>query len=182
MQAIQEISIRGKTFVPFIEGAEIQKIVEELSEKIYYHYQGRTPVFVGVLNGVIMFFSDFLKKYPGNCEIAFIQLASYHNNICSSGKVDIISNWPVDLTDREVVIFEDIVDTGTTLEKINEMIRDQKVKSSKVATLFFKPDVYKSDLPVDYIGRSIPNRFIVGYGLDFDGMGRNIPDIYQLKD
>ena len=88
----------------------------------------------------------------------------------------------MDLIDREVVIFEDIIDTGTTLKKIHEMIQAQKVKSSKIATLFFKPDVYNSDFPIDYIGRSIPNRFIIGYGLDFNGIGRNIPDIYQLKD
>lgn len=181
MQAPDEIALKGKTFIPFVKSAEIEKAVRQLSQKIHLHYQGRIPVFVGVLNGVVMFFSDFLKNYPGNCEIAFIQLASYHNKTYSSGKVNIVSNWPVDLTDREVVIFEDIVDTGTTLKKIHEMIQDQKVKNAKIATLFFKPDVYQSDLPIDYIGMSIPNRFIIGYGLDFDGMGRNIPDIYQLK-
>ncbi|XOD68592.1 MAG: phosphoribosyltransferase [Flavobacteriales bacterium AspAUS03] len=178
---MKQIILHNKIFVPFIDQEKIEQSVRNMTLEIYEKYKDTTPVFIGVLNGVILFFSDFLKNYPGRCEIAFIQLSSYRN-MSSSGQVKVISDWPIDIYGRDVVIFEDIIDTGNTLEKLYEMVCNQLVKNVKIATLFLKPEVFKSDLVIDFIGMRIPNKFIIGYGLDFDGIGRNYPDVYQLKD
>ncbi|XCI75472.1 MAG: phosphoribosyltransferase family protein [Flavobacteriales bacterium] len=178
---MKQIILHNKVFVPFIDREKIEQTVQKMALEIYEKYKHTTPVFVGVLNGVILFFSDFLKNYPGRCEIAFIQLSSYRC-MSSSGEVKVILDWPIDIYGRDVVIFEDIIDTGNTLEKLYEMVCTQVVKSVKIATLFLKPEVFKSDLNIDFIGMRIPNKFFIGYGLDLDGIGRNYPDIYQLKD
>ena len=137
------------------------------------------PVFIGILNGSFMFAADFIRKYPYNCHITFVKMASY-NGTNSSGKIKHLVGLNEDLEGKTVIILEDIIDTGNTLSEIYDIFRDKKVKALKIATLFFKPDVFRKELPIDYIGMSIPDKFIVGYGLDYDGLGRNLPDIYQL--
>ncbi len=174
------ITIKDKEFIPFISAEEIQKSIQRISNSIHAEYQNETPIFVGVLSGVIMFFSDFLKEYEGPCEIAFLQLASYEGTK-STNKVDTKLDFTKDLNGRHVIILEDIVDTGNTLEKLNDKLESMPVKSLKIASLLFKPDAFHKDLNIDYIGISIPDKFVVGYGLDYDGLGRNLKDIYQLK-
>jgi hypoxanthine phosphoribosyltransferase len=122
-----------------------------------------------------------LKYYKGSCEIGFLQLASYYG-VKSSGKVALISDVTTDITNRHVIILEDIVDTGNTLEYLYNLLEIRPVKSIKVATLFFKPEMYKKELNIDLIGMNVPNRFVVGYGLDYEGLGRNLKDLYQLKE
>ncbi len=175
------ITIKDKDFVPFIPDEKIQKSISRIANSIYEEYKNETPIFVGVLSGVIMFFSDFLKHYPGKCEIAFLQVASYEG-IKSTNKVDTKLDFTKDLRNRHVIILEDIIDTGNTLEHLYDKLEDMPVKSLKIATLLFKPDAFKKDLNIDYIGMDIPNKFVLGYGLDYDGLGRNLKDIYQLKE
>ena len=127
-----------------------------------------------------MFAADFVRKYPHECHITFVKMASYEG-VNSTGKIKHLVGINENLEGRTVIILEDIIDTGNTLSEIYEIFRDKKVKQLKIATLFFKPDVFRKELPIDYIGKSIEDKFIVGYGLDYDGLGRNLSDIYQLK-
>lgn len=177
---MDEIKIHDKVFVPYITFEEIEHAIKRVANSIYEQHKKDVPVFVGVLNGVIMFMSDFLKHYPGECEISFLKLKSYEGTN-STGKVHTDMAIPMDLSGRHVVILEDIVDTGNTLEVLYELLSKKNVKSLKIATLLFKPDAYKKDLNIDLVALTIPDRFVVGYGLDYDGLGRNLPDIYQIK-
>ena len=140
-----------------------------------------TPIFIGVLNGAFMVVSDFVKHYNGNCEVSFVKLASYEG-MGSTGAVKQLIGLGQSLEGRSVVIIEDIVDTGNTIEELKKMFEGQGVNQLKIATLFFKPEAYTKNIPLDYVGFEIPNKFIVGYGLDYDGLGRNLPEIYQLHE
>lgn len=142
--------------------------------------KGETPVFVGVLNGAFMVVSDFMKHYTQPCEVSFVKLSSYEGT-ATTHEVKQLIGLNQDLEGRSVVIIEDIVDTGNTIVELVKMFTDKKVKQLKIATLFFKPEAYTKDIKLDYIGFEIPNKFIVGYGLDYDGLGRNLPEIYQLQ-
>lgn len=177
---MDEIKIHGDSFIPYITFEELEHGIKMMANTIHQEYKGEIPIFVGVLNGVVMFMSDFLKHYKGDCEISFLQMKSYEGKE-STGKVRQLMDIPMDITNRHVVIMEDIVDTGNTLEALYNTISKKPVKSLKIATLLYKPDAYKKDLNIDYIAMSIPDKFVVGYGLDYDGLGRNLPDIYQIK-
>lgn len=174
------VELHDKRFEKFIFHDEIQQSVQRLANTVFEIYKNETPIFVGILSGVVMFISDFLKKYPGNCEVAFLQVASYHGGTQSSGVVKLEIPLTTDIVNRHVVILEDIVDTGNTLEYLYKMLKQKPVKSLRVVSLFFKPGVYKKSLPIDLIGLSIPNEFVVGYGLDYNGLGRNLTDLYKL--
>jgi hypoxanthine phosphoribosyltransferase len=180
-EILREIKLHDKTFIPYIAKEEIELTVKKIANTIYQEYQNETPVFVGILSGVIMFMADFLKFYPGNCEVAFIKLNSYKGT-SSSGEVNLELDFTTDITNRHVVILEDIVDTGNTLEKLYKILKNKPAKSIKITTLFFKPDMFNKNLNIDLIGMHIPNKFVVGYGLDYDGIGRNYEDLYQLKE
>ena len=179
---MESITIHDKNFVPYLKHDEIQEIIKKLALKVYEDYKDETPIFVGVLNGVIMFFSDLLKHYPGKCEIAFIQMSSYAGTQ-STGIVYQKMELTKDLKDRHVILMEDIVDTGNTVESLFEYFtKTQNPKSVKIASLFLKPEIYKKDFKIDYVGKEIPNKFVLGYGLDYDELGRNLKDLYQLED
>jgi adenylate kinase len=174
------IKLHDLYFKPFITKEEIASIVKSLAKQLKEDLpKDEIPVFVGILNGCFLFAADFIREFNGNCEVSFVKLASYEGTT-SSEKVKHLVGLNEDLTGRTVVILEDIIDTGTTLQEIYNIFRDKKVKQLKVATLFFKPDVFRKELPIDYIGKSIEDKFIVGYGLDYDGLGRNKAAIYQL--
>ena len=178
---MESIQIHDKHFVPFIKREKINRYVEFLAQQIADDIDpDEVPIFIGILNGSFMFAADFVRNYPHDCHITFVKMASYEG-VNSSGKVKHLVGINEDLKGKTVVILEDIIDTGNTLSEIYEIFRDKQVKKLMIATLFFKPDVFKKELPIDYIGKSIEDKFIVGYGLDFDGLGRNLPDIYQLK-
>jgi len=173
------IRLHDKHFVPFINSETLQSRISFLSRQVANDLGDIKPLFVGILNGSFMFVSDFLKNYPNDCELSFIKLASY-SGMESSQQVRTLFGLDEDLTGRTVVVLEDIVDTGHTLEEINLIFKQKGVENLLIATLFFKPASYKKTLSINYIGFEIPDKFIVGFGLDYDGLGRNLPQIYQL--
>jgi len=174
------VKLHDKYFTPFIDSKQIAAIVKKLAGQIEKDLKAEQPIFIGILNGSFMFIADFVRQYKNNCEVSFVKLASYQGTK-STGKIKELVGLQEDLKGKTVVILEDIIDTGNTLKQIYQIFKDKEVKILKIATLFFKPDVFKKDLKIDFIGLSIPNKFIVGYGLDYDGLGRNLSDIYQLK-
>ncbi len=173
------IKLHDRYFKPYITADKISRAVANMARMVEQDLKGEVPIFVGILNGSFMFAADFIRVYNGNCEVSFVKLASYEN-INSTGKVKQLVGINENLEGRTVVILEDIIDTGATLEEIYTIFRDKKLKQLKIATLFFKPDVFRKGLPIDYIGISIPDEFIVGYGLDYNGLGRNLASVYQL--
>ncbi len=174
------IKLHDKYFKTYLSKDKIAKVVAYLAKEIALDLEkGEIPIFVGILNGSFMFAADFIREYEGDCEVSFVKLASYQGTK-SQGKVKQLVGINEDLKGRTVIILEDIIDTGNTLVEIYDIFRDKQLKQLKIATLFFKPDVFRKGLPIDYIGMSIPDKFVVGYGLDYDGLGRNLADIYQL--
>ncbi len=173
------IKLHDRYFKPYITADKISQTVVNMAKMVEQELQGEVPIFVGILNGSFMFAADFIRAYNGDCEVSFVKLASYEN-LNSTGKVKQLVGINENLDGRTVVILEDIIDTGATLEEIYTIFRDKNLKQLKIATLFFKPDVFRKGLPIDYIGISIPDKFIVGYGLDYNGLGRNLAAVYQL--
>lgn len=181
-QMSEIVHLHDKYFEKFISESRIQKAVEQLAQRVYEDIgPDEIPLFVGILNGSFIFAADFVRAYPGDSEISFIKLASYAG-MDSTGEVKQLLGLSEDIKDRTVIILEDIIDTGNTLSKIYDTFEKLPVKELKLATLFFKPDVFTKALHIDYIAISIPDKFIVGYGLDYDGLGRNLKDIYQIKE
>lgn len=176
-----DIQLHDKVFTPFISAQEIDFAIQNLAKLIEDDFSEETPVFIGVLNGAFMVVSDLLKKYNFPCEVSFIKLASYEGTQ-STNEVKELIGLNQNLEGRTVIVIEDIVDTGSTLEELKDLFKKQNVKHFKIATLFLKPEAYKKDIKLDYVGIRIPNKFIVGYGLDYDGLGRNLSEVYQLKD
>lgn len=167
-------------FKEFISSEEIQQTVKSLAQQVKKDMPANEiPMFVGILNGCFVFASDFIREYKGDCEISFVKLASYEG-IYSSENIKKLIGINEDLAGRTVIILEDVIDTGATLQEIYEIFRHKNVKELKIVTLFFKPDVYRKELSIKYIGKNIEDKFIVGYGLDYNGLGRNLPAIYQL--
>jgi hypoxanthine phosphoribosyltransferase len=173
------ITIKDKQFRPYIPSEKIMEAVKKVALKINADLKHEQPLFLVVLNGAFMFASDLLKEINFQCEISFVKLASYHGT-SSSGSVNELIGLSEDVNNRTIVIIEDIVDTGTTLEKLAAVLSRKNIKQYKIATAFFKPSAYKKQTKVDYVGIEIPNDFVVGYGLDYDGFGRNLKDVYIL--
>jgi len=173
------IKLHDKYFKKFISEAQIQETVAKIALEMAEDLEDENPIFVGILSGVFMFFSDFMKIYPYQCEMSFVKLSSYHGT-SSSGDIKELIGLSQDIEGRTVVVLEDIIDTGNTLEEIYKIFKAKKVKDFKIGTLFFKPEAYQKQYKIDYIGMEIPNEFIVGYGLDYDELGRNLPEVYQL--
>lgn len=177
---MKDIKLHDKTFEIYLTENEIREIVKKVAEEI--NNSGiENPLFIAVLNGSFLFAADLMRKITlPNSEISFIKLASYEGTI-TTGKVNELIGINADIKGRNVIILEDIVDTGNTLVKLTEMIENKEVASLKVATLLYKPEAYLKEIPINFIGKSIPNKFVVGYGLDYDEIGRNLPHIYNLK-
>ena len=174
------IKLHDLYFKPFISEAEVDIAVQRMVDAIANDMQDEVPVFVGILNGSFMFVSDFVKKYPKPCEVTFIKLASYEG-LKSTEDIHRLIGLTQDLSGRKVVVLEDIIDSGNTLEAVHRIFENENVDELKIATLFYKPEAYKKDYKLHYVGVEIPNKFIVGYGLDYNGLGRDLPSIYQLK-
>jgi hypoxanthine phosphoribosyltransferase len=173
------IRVHDKTFDVYLSEAIIQERVKIIAEAINRDYKGRRPLFIAILNGSFMFAADLFKHLTIDTEISFIKLASY-KGMKSSGNVITSIGLDADLFGKDVVIIEDIVDTGKTLYNFLPKLNHQQPSSLKIVTLLHKPDAAKFPLSLDYIGFSIPDKFVVGYGLDYDGLGRNLREIYQV--
>jgi len=176
---MKKVTLHDKTFSISIPYAEIQQAIEKVAAQINRDMVGETPIFVGLLNGAFMFAADLLKLVEIPAEVSFIKYSSYQGTQ-SSGEVSELIGLNTNLKGRTVIIIEDIIDTGTTVTKLLKDLQSKELKQVKIATLLFKPEAFKGNYAVDYIGFSIPNDFIVGYGLDYDELGRNLKDIYTL--
>ncbi|WP_340202182.1 adenylate kinase [Ascidiimonas sp. W6] len=174
------IKLHDKYFKPYISAEQINAVVKEMAREIAEDFKDEVPIFVCVLNGAFMFASDLLKHYPYPCEISFVKLSSY-KGLSSTGIVKTLLDVSSDVSGRSVVIIEDIIDTGRTLKELIHLFSDSNVKQFKVASMFYKEDVYNGEYNIDYVGVKIPNHFIVGYGLDYDELGRNLPEVYKIN-
>lgn len=173
------IQVKDKTFSLSISECDILKEVDRVASQINSDLKGENPLFLSVLNGAFMFTSDLMKRISIPSEISFVKLSSYQGD-SSTGCVKELIGLNQDITGRTVVVVEDIVDTGITMKRMLDILCDKGAADIRVATLLLKPDKLQVDLKLDYVAMNIPNDFIVGYGLDYDGYGRNYPDIYTL--
>ena len=173
------IQIKDKRFKTFIPEAKILQEVSRVANEIMNDLKDETPLFVSVLNGSFMFTADLMKYLDMPCEVSFVKLASYEGT-SSTGKVKELVGLNDDITGRTVVIVEDIVDTGLTMQRLVETLKARNPKEVRIATLLVKPDKLQVPLDIQYVAMNIPNDFIVGYGLDYDGLGRNYRDIYTV--
>ncbi|HOB85520.1 MAG TPA: hypoxanthine phosphoribosyltransferase [Bacteroidales bacterium] len=176
---MQEIVILDKRFRESIPGEVINRRIDEMAMELNRDYAGREVVFLGILNGAFMFSSEIFKRIDLKARITFVKIASYRGTK-STGAVNQLIGLNEDLEDRDVVILEDIVDSGQTLESIVDVLILKKVHSIGIATLLLKPEAYSARFRIDYVGFKIPNDFVVGFGLDYDGFGRNLTSVYTL--
>lgn len=177
---MKSVKIKDKEFELFIPEADILKAIDKIATQINEELDGKDPLFVCVLNGSFMFAAELMKKVNIPSEISFVRMASYQGTK-STGKIKEVYGLEEDIKDRTIVIIEDIVDTGHTMSLILDQLSCQNPKELKIATLLFKPEALKSDIKLDYVALEIPNDFIVGFGLDYDGYGRNLANIYKIK-
>ncbi|HMT95139.1 MAG TPA: hypoxanthine phosphoribosyltransferase [Ferruginibacter sp.] len=173
------IKVHDKQFTPYLTEADITRQIKSIAEKINKDYEGKRPLFIAILNGSFMFASDLFKYLTIEAEISFIKLASYKGTK-STGNVITSIGLDEPLKGRHIIILEDIVDTGKTLFEFLPQLRDQQPASLKIAALLHKPDALKYQLEIDYLGFNVPNKFLIGFGLDYDGLARNLGEIYQL--
>lgn len=178
---MEEVIYQGMTFVPYITRDRIQNRIQEIGKEITKEYAGRNPLLICVLNGSFPFAADLFRQIDTDAEITFIRLKSYEGT-GSTGKVKEIIGLQEDIEGRPVIVVEDIVDTGNTIAKLINDLQARNPAEIKVASLLFKPESLKQGKAPDYIGFSIPPKFIIGFGLDLDGMARNLNDIYVLKE
>lgn len=176
---MKTVTLKDKTFGISIPETELLKAVDNVAEKMNADLKGKNPLFLIVLNGAFMFASDLLKRVEIPAQLSFVKFSSYCGT-CSSGNVTELIGLNEDVKGRTVVIIEDIVDSGRTMYGMVEKLKSMGVGELRIATLFFKPEALRYDLKIDYAAMEIPNDFIVGYGLDYDGYGRNLRDIYTL--
>ncbi len=178
---MKTVQLHDLTFELFLEKNDLQQEIQGLALKVSKDYLGRCPIIISVLNGAFRFTSSFMDYYEGECEVSFIRVKSYEGT-SSTGTVKELLGLDKSIQNRDIIIMEDIVDSGETIDFLWKTLNSLNPASIKVASLFFKPDIYRKKIPIDYIGRSIPNKFIVGFGLDYDELGRNLNAIYQKKE
>ena len=176
---MNKIELLDKKFELSITSSHIQNIISEIADRMNNDLKGKDIIFISILNGAFMFTADLCKKLNLNCQISFVKIASYKGT-STTGKVNKLIGINENLRNKTVIILEDIVDTGITLENIINQINEFEPNEIKIATLFFKSEVYQKKIQIDYIGMKIPDKFIVGYGLDYEGYGRNLEDVYTV--
>ena len=177
---MKKVYLHNKNFNLFIESNNIQEAIKKVAVKINSDYEDKRPLFIAVLNGSFLFFADLIKQFNGDCDITFIKVASYEGTT-SSGIVKELIGLNEDISGRDVIIIEDIVDTGNTIETIYDIILKSNPKSLNTATLLFKPNAYTKKIEILYKAIEVGNEFLVGYGLDYNGLGRNLKDIYIVE-
>lgn len=175
-----EIKVHDKTFVKFLDASLIENAVQEIAHRINEDYRDKSIILLVILNGSYIFAADLSRKIIVDCDLQFVKLSSYQGTT-STGEIKEIIGLHVDMKDKHVVVVEDIVDTGRTIDRLLSMLKNARVASVEIASAFIKPDCYHGNYPIKYAGISIPEKFVIGYGLDYDGKGRHLKDIYQLK-
>lgn len=173
--------VHGKRFRLAVPEEQIRASVLRLARKIDQDYAEKDPIFIAVLNGSFLFAADLLREMRIDCEITFIRVSSYHGT-ATTGTVSELMGLKENITNRHVIVLEDIIDTGNTIEKLQELLMEKNPASLKFGTLLFKPRAYQKSIPVDYVGMEVGNEFLIGYGLDYDGKARNLKDIYVLDE
>ncbi|MCK6649010.1 MAG: hypoxanthine phosphoribosyltransferase [Bacteroidia bacterium] len=176
---MSKVTLKDKTFRVHIPASDINKAVGEVAHRINLELKDKKPLFLAVLNGSFMFASDLLKKITIDCEISFVKVSSYHGT-STTGSVKSLIGLNEDIKGRTIVIIEDIVDTGLTMEKVLKELEVMEPAEVRICTLLYKPEAFRKKFDLDYVAIVVPNDFLVGYGLDYDGLGRNLPDIYVL--
>ena len=171
--------VHDKEFEVYIDNKEIRRVISDMARQINADLAGREVIFLGILNGAFMFASDLFREITLDCQITFLKLASYAGT-SSTGTVKRLIGINEDIYDKTVVILEDIVDTGVTLDNIIKQLKGYEPAEIRVATMLFKPEAYTKELKLDYVGIEIPNDFVLGYGLDYQGYGRNLADLYKV--
>jgi len=178
---MEKIKVHDKYFEPYISHEDVLKAVTSVANKIMDDYKDKTPLFVSVLNGAFMFSSDLFKAYQGPAEICFIKLSSYRGTQTTE-EVKTLIGLDQEVAGRDIIILEDIIDTGITMASLVDDLKKLDPISIKIATLLLKPKALRTDIIPDYVGLEIPNDFILGYGLDYNELGRNLKDIYKIVD
>lgn len=176
---MKNLQVKDKTFTLSIPEAELQREIKRVAAEITKDMDGKEPIFLPVLNGSFIFAADLIREIPLPCEVSFIKLASYQG-VQSTGEIREVIGLGQDITNRHVIIVEDIIDTGLTMAHMIETLKKQNPASISVCSLLVKPEALQVQVPINYCCMEIPNEFIVGYGLDYDGFGRNTKDIYTL--
>ena len=178
---MSNIRLYDKSFRPFISNEKIEEAIDKVAARINADFEGSTdvPVLLCVLNGAIMFTAELMKRLTFNCELVSIKLSSYEGT-CSTGNIRQVMGLTGSIEGKRVIVVEDIVDTGNTIVNLVDMLREKGAAETRVCTMRLKPEIYTKDLKLDYVAMEIPNDFIVGFGLDYDEIGRNLKDIYVL--
>ncbi len=177
---MNQVTIRDKTFKVSISSEQIQQRIAELAVKISADLNGKQPIFVSVLSGSFLFSADLMKGITIDCEITFVRVSSYAGGLQSTGHIKSLVGLSENIEGRSVVVLEDIVDSGDTVKYLLEELKKNNPAEIRVASLLYKPKALKHDIKIDYVGFEVPNDFLVGYGLDYDGLGRNLNDIYKI--
>jgi hypoxanthine phosphoribosyltransferase len=178
---MRQVTLHDKTFTSYLTEQEILQAVETVAARINADYKAKQPLFLAILNGAFMFASDLMKQISIPCEISFLRVSSYQD-MNSTGQVSEVIGLKEKIADRHIIILEDIVDTGQTVYALLQNLTGKEPASIEIASLLLKPDCVQQPLQVKYIGKSIPNDFVVGYGLDYNGLGRNLRDIYVVTE
>jgi hypoxanthine phosphoribosyltransferase len=175
------LTVNGNTFELMISERKIKNRIKELAAEINRDYSGKTPVFIGILNGSFIFFADLIREITIGCEVDFLKLSSYGDAKISSGNVRLLKDLNCQVTDRDIIIVEDIVDSGLSMQYIRDLTLRQNPTSFRVVTLLYKPASVKSNIQLDYVGFTIEPEFVIGYGLDYAQRERNLKAIYRMK-
>lgn len=174
------IQVGDKHFEEYLTEADLQSIVTDMADRINKDYAGKDVLVIGILNGAFLFLADLVRALNFDLEISFVKYASYEGT-ATTGTVRELIGIDEGLEGRHILIVEDIVDTGNTLAHLMALLKDKNAASVDIATMFLKPEAFKADIPLAYVGKEIPNLFVVGYGMDYNGRGRNLTGLYQLK-
>ncbi len=174
------IVVNGDVFKPFITEEQIRARIREMAAQINKDYEGKVPIFIGILNGSFIFFADLVREITVECEVDFFKLSSYGDAKISSGQVRMLKELNCQVTGRDIIIVEDIVDSGLSMDFIKKIIMRENPSSFRIVSLLLKKKVAKIDFPIDYVGFEIPPDFVIGYGLDYAQKVRNLRSIYKL--
>lgn len=176
-----KVRLHDKDFEPFISQGDVSAAIDRVAARMEEAYAGKRPLFIGVLNGAFFFAAELVKRLSIECEVTFVKVASYHGTR-STGKVSELIGLSERIEGRHVVVLEDIVDTGSTIRHIMDALAEHHPASVRIAALLFKPEAYQQRIPIDFVALEIPNAFVVGSGLDHDGLGRNLPGILKIAE